>query len=745
MSVFNPQVQAGQDNSPNYFKFSEPISQPKSDTSTGIALSTIGEGIEGATKLADQTAKDVMNKDVHDTVDPIRDDQTKSLEALRNAQQGNAIPAPVQTAAGGTTSLLDSNASMDTPVPAAIDAGLGKIDAVQNALSSGKINDTYYTQRLNSAAVDLRTKYPGYRDYIDQRIAQTTGINPANAYMTNLMQDINQRAVKKDSEAEKTETMLRGALQDHVPNADVMLQYYRNNKGNPDAQTRVEQFIYQSQSEKAAIDLQNSRRALANGNRDDINTQRTQDFTNEAGAAVASNFKALVTIPGVDTPQGITDFMKTVAAHPEQYTDAQLKTLDSQLMAQKSVLANQLKARSTEMSKDANGRTYSYASDMGGADKVDQVIKSQLSVYDNIHDALTGGGPQGAGLAFWHANQITARFADAHEKMLAGPMGNDIKTFKILNDDMGPTFAGILVPKLLNSGIDQKLTGLFNQSATDARAQPDFDGSGRPLTYMDHIKRANDLQSEGKMNDGMKARYQAGLVKIGQDIQDPSIPDVTKAKVVNYLFSPEGQGLLGTFKTDYVNSEGKTVPGKYAVFNALTSQGMVDSITKLAKTDPTIGDKYKNYLENEAGSQLFYKEFQNMNRVTGHDDLHFKYNDGSNTPDGLPKVTLIDRDGKDIQQPRVVPGQWNTGNNSSPTYTAGLLEQVNHVNQALTGMARVEKGLGGDVNSYVLNVLQHSQVNMGQNWTGLPAKLADAIAASRAPQKRIDEVFKDIK
>lgn len=745
MAVFNPEVQAGQDNSPNYFKFSEPTGQAKSNTSLGVALDTAGTAIEGATKLADQTEKDIMNKDVHDTVDPIRDAFTKQLEAKTGVQQSNIVPAAVQTAAGATVpSLLDSNASADVPVPAAIDAGLSKVDAIQSAMASGKINDTYYTQRLNAASVDLRAKYPGYRDYIDQRISQATGFDPANKYVQNLVQDANAQAVKKDSEAEKTETMLRSALQDHVPNADVMLQYYRQNKGNPDAQSKVEEFIYSHQSEKSAIDLANSRRSLANGNREDIATQRTQDFTNEVGAAIGSNFKALVTIPGVDTPQGIQDFIKIAAAHPEQYTDAQLRTLDTQLMQQKAIVANQLKSASNTTAKDGNGRSYSYASDIG-SDKVDNVIKSQLAVYDNLHDALTGGGPQGAGLAFWHANQVLSRFADAHEKMLSGPLGNDIKTFKVLNDDMGPTFAGILVPKLLNSGIDDKLRGLFNQSATEARAQPDFDGSGKPLTYMDHVKRANDLQAAGSMNDGMKARYQAGLVKIGQDIQDPNIPDVTKAKVVNYLFSPEGQGLLGTFKTDYVNAEGKQVPGKYAVFNALTSPGMVENIGRLAKTDPTIGDKYKNYLENEAGSQLFYKEFQNMNRITGHDDLHFKYNDGATTTDKLPQVTLIDRDGKEIQSARAVPGQWGTGNNSSPTYTNNLLEQVDHINQALKGMGRVERGLGGDVNAYVLKFLDHAQINMGTNWTGLPAKLADSIAASRAPQKRIDEVFEGIK
>lgn len=745
MSVFNPEVQPGQDNSPNYFRYSEPITQPKSDNSTAMAISTLGEGVEGATKIADTAIKGKITDDVYKKVDAERDSFTSALNTVRDAQTSSVIPAPVQTGSGSTALSLTDDGSSKAPVPAAIDVGLGKASAIQDGLINGKINDTYYTQRLNSIAKDLRTNYPGYREYIDQKISEVTGVNPANAYVNNLMQDINRAAAKKDTEADKTETMLRGALQDHVPNADVMLQYYRQNKGNPDAQSRVEEFIYRSQSEKSAIDLQNARRANANGNREDIKTQRTQDFTDEVGASIASNFHALITIPGVDTPQGITDFMKTVAAHPEQYTDAQMKTLDSQLMAQKSVLANQLMARANQTAKDGNGRTYSFASDIG-TDTVNSTIKNQLAVYDNIHDALTGGGPQGAGLAFWHANQVAARFADAHEHLLSGPMGNDIKTFKILNDDMGPTFAGILVPKLLNSGVDDKLRGLFNQSATEARAQPDFDASGRPLTYMDHVKHVNELEADGKVNAAMKARYQAGLVQVGQDIQDPNIPDSIKSNVVKYLFSPEGQGLLGTFKTDYVNAEGKKVDGKYKVFNGLTSDGMIKNISHLNESDPEIGKMYKNYLENEAGSQLFYKEFQNLNRFTGHDDLHFKYDDGSSAKDGMPHITLTDKDGNPVVTRQPTPGMWNTNAPSKdPEYLFRINESIGRVNQALAGMGRVEKGLGGDVNAYILNFLQHAQVNMGQNWTGLPQKLADAIAASRAPQKRIDEVFKDIK
>lgn len=743
MAVFNPQVSPTQD--PNYFRYSEPISNiqnhPYTIASSGEAIAGVGNAIEGGAKLTDQTVKDVIKDDVYKKVDYERDSFTSALNTVRDSQRGSLVPAPVQTDGGSTATDITATGPSQAPVPAALDIGLGKVDAVQAALVNGKINDTYYSQRLNTVAVEMRAKYPGYRDYIDQRISEATGMNPANAYVNNLMQDINRQAQTKDKEYEKTETRLTRAVDDHVPNADIMLNAWRSKSIS---QPRVEEFLYKSQSEKAALDLNQARRANSNGNLADIKTQRTSDFTQEVGASIANNFHALVTIPGVDTPQGIMDFMKVVASHPEQYTDAQMRTLDTQIMSQRAVVYSQFKARSNETSKDAQGKSYSFASDIG-ADSVESILKSQLAAYDNIHEALTGGGPQGAGLAFWHANQVTARFADAHEKMLSGTLGNDLKTFKILSDDLGPTLSSVIMPKIIAAGVPEKMAGLFSQSASEARAQPDFDKNGRPITFEQHAQAADQLEKDGKINRGMKARYFDSLTKVGEDIQDPNIPDVTKVKVVKYLFSPEGQGMLSHFNTDYTNSEGKFVPGKYKVYNALTSQGMVDNITKLAKTDPSIGTMYKNYLENEAGSQLFYKEFQNLNRYTGHDDLHFTYDNGD-TNNGIPFIKLTDKEGKPVVTRQPTPGMWNRGTPSQdPEYLFRINETVGRINQGLAGLGRVEKGLNGDVNSYILNFLQTAQVNLGQNWTGLPAKLADAIAASRAPAKRIDEVFKDIK
>ena len=326
---------------------------------------------------------------------------------------------------------------------------------------------------------------------------------------------------------------------------------------------------------------------------------------------------------------------------------------------------------------------------------------------------------------------------------------------QIIQEKAGPGFSQVLIPQLLQSNIDEKMRPYFNSKAVEARAQPDFDKTGKPITMEQHMSQADELQKQGQITAGMKARYFGNLLNIVDDIKNPEVPDNIKSNVVKYIFSPEGQGMLRHINTDYYDPDRKVqVPGKYSAWTRLSSDDIVSNIAKLSKADPSIGQMYKNYMENEAGSQLFYKEFQNLNHFTGHDDLHFKYTAGDDK--NLPHIELIDKTGQPATMPTGRIGGSTLGLPTAMPIEArsmpkdqGYLYQVQKIvdrtNQALEGMARVEKGMGGDVNAYVLNFMQHAQVNLGQNWTGLPQKLADAIAASRTPQRRIEDTFSDTK
>src|SRR5258708_7291981 len=180
MAEFNPQISPLTENFKDY---SRVIEAPHivSDTSTGTMLETIGKGIGGAFKIADDFMQQKVKNEATEGVDAIRDITTRTLEIATQPQ--SVVPGPAQTGDGtkvADPSLLDSNAAAD--VPAAIDGGLKRIGTLTNArmATSGR-NDTLYVQQLNSLAKNLRAQYPGYRPYIDEQISSMYGLYKVNA------------------------------------------------------------------------------------------------------------------------------------------------------------------------------------------------------------------------------------------------------------------------------------------------------------------------------------------------------------------------------------------------------------------------------------------------------------------------------------------------------------------------------------------------------------------------------------
>lgn len=735
MAVFNPAVPEGKDNMPSFLKgYSDSISQPTADKSTALAISTLGGAIEGVAGLVETTAKDIINKDVRSTVEPIREDFTRELEIARAAQMGSVVPAPARTDAGSTATSLVAPDSK-TSVPVAIDKGLQKVDAVQAALVNGKINDTYYDLRLKTAVTDLRAKYPGFVDYIDQRVAQITGGDPANNYIRNLMSDINSRVSGKKTEADKILDMARRAMDTGLPGAQ---EQYERLKADPSYEGKFLEYYTNANTNRYSIEQDNAQRANRKGRREEYVQDDIQKFTNLVARNLDTNFNSAVTIPGVDTPQGILDFVKQAAAQPEKYSQMQYEAWAQKILIQKGVMRQQLLAESNK----TEGGALSYAQSIGVQER-DRIIDSQLANYDNIYAALKN---KDAGLAFYHTNQARAYLDQNNNKLLQSDVGRFAATSKFFLENMGPNWVSLTTNAGLRNNIDQKMRATLDESLLNARAQPNFDASGKPITFQDHAKHANELEQKGLITAQMKARYYNNLVNVVDDITNKEAPEQAKLNAMRYLFDPANRGMLANFKTDYTDpTTGKFVPGKYAVFSRMTSEDVVSEVAKMAKKDPTVGRNFKNWMENEAGSQLFYKDMQNLNRYTGHDDLHFTYNNGEKG-NGVPFLTLTDKNGTPLRSRPPIPGTYSLDAPAKdPGYLYGINQTVERINGGLAGLSRVEKALGGDVNSYILNFLQRSQVDLGKNWEGLPQKLMDAIAASRAPAKKIEDTFKQLR
>jgi hypothetical protein len=721
MAVFNPDVPMGSANMPDWTNVTRPISQPEADKSRGIALSNMGNTIEGVAGLTDQTMKSVIGKDVRETVEKTRADFTSTLEQARNAQLGSVT-------SDGNDILPANSTPTSNPPPPAVVQGVEKLNAIQAAYSNGKINDTYYSQRLMADVTALRSKYPGYVDYIDQKVSSITGMNPANAYVQNLMQDINRAQTTKRTALDKA---VDDAMKSGYPNSDKQIQALQQ-QGESYLPTFRQWYSEQTMLD-STLKRNQALRQDYKGRIEDYAKTREEDWTNEVGATIQNNMSTLITVSGVDKPQKALDLLQDAANNPGKYNDETMRLFANKILAQKNVVFSQLDARAAERRQDSTGRWYSYNSDITPA-KVQEIKKNVGMYYDQIHDALMNGGAQGAGLAFARAQQAAAMLGSRKADIFQSEVGKDIMTYQVLNETMGPNWTAAITDSALRAGIDDSIRPLFTVRRQQGAAQPDAKTGGPAYTFKDMAGEALTLERQNKISSSMRARYLgAGIDTFVNDIVSPEAPDQAKINALKFFFSKEGQGILPNFKDDSIDpATGKYLPGRQSIWNKLTSEAMVREVGKLNAKDPSIGQMYKKALETEAGAYLYYKDIQNLNQLTGHDDLHIKYNDGGGK--GTPRITLIDNKGQEIKAKALIPGQWGTtspsADRTSP-YINNALQTVERINAALAGMDRVEKAVGnGNGTDQLLNFLINSQAQIGKNWEGLPAKLMDAIAAS---------------
>lgn len=132
----------------------------------GIAafLKDVGEGVTEAVHGVDSFFKGIINKELHDQIDPLRD----KTEA---EQFGKVLPGQI-----------------NQPPPEVLKNRLQGLQNFKTAAEQGHIPHIYYEMQLNSIAKSARAEHPGYREYIDEQISHITGGNPANNVIRELFQ-----------------------------------------------------------------------------------------------------------------------------------------------------------------------------------------------------------------------------------------------------------------------------------------------------------------------------------------------------------------------------------------------------------------------------------------------------------------------------------------------------------------------------------------------------------------------------
>src|SRR5882762_10716698 len=275
---------------PDWTKTSHPTSQPESDKSKGIALSTIGEGIQGAATIAETGAEDYLKEKVRAGVETLRDTTTLAYEDIRKSQVQGTAPDPQAAKTAGFTGKLTS----DGPdIPDGLQSGLDKATTLSLAKAQGKANDTLYTGALNAMAKQLRSQYPGHRDFTDEQISRISGINPANAYMQNLLVDINRAGQGQD----QFQKMILEKAGSNMGDPAVQKWVLATRQGLPNGFQGLTSAVFSAEGQKAQHQRWQAEHEEGQGNLADDAVKAKSQYEIRAAQVIDSHIKPVLDIP----------------------------------------------------------------------------------------------------------------------------------------------------------------------------------------------------------------------------------------------------------------------------------------------------------------------------------------------------------------------------------------------------------------------------------------------------------------
>lgn len=99
-----------------------------------------------------------------------------------------------------------SSGSPDANVPADLRRQIERMDAVSQTAAEGKLTDKHYWMQMENIARATRSRYPGYREYIDNVVSNITGGTPANVLakmVANEAENLKSSATKRRDWVEK--------------------------------------------------------------------------------------------------------------------------------------------------------------------------------------------------------------------------------------------------------------------------------------------------------------------------------------------------------------------------------------------------------------------------------------------------------------------------------------------------------------------------------------------------------------
>lgn len=716
MAVFNPDVPNVQ--TPSYLRDSQPISSYEGDKTGGVALAGLGNLVTEGGKALNTYVEDQIDQKVYKGVDARREAFTGALEAR------GGVPGEDRVADYTPDASLVAQAT-GQKVPSAVVAAGDQIENLNQAMQGGKVTPTYYTGRLDLLAKDIRTQYPGWRDYIDKRIEAVTGENPANAYYKHLITDINAAGGEQKTQREHAITFMGAKMGEE--GAPAIMQGLFN--GMPPVNAYL--WAAKSESKKAALTSAELELKVWKGTDEQKKAFATKAFTEQTSTAFNDVMEPVKSMTGItqDKWQNITDQAMAGTLKMDETQGAKI---------------GQAMQMARDTSYNLKWAKMQNLIAVIGAPAAKEILDKQYGPMDNTIQLIQN---KQYGLAFSNANYVEHAVNDRSKELFdnvdkpatATEPARDgtseyVRNMASIAKHGGPQAAQQFLVNSIGKGLTPAMVQFAKDQKSKLAAQPDLPGN--PATVKGIIE---NLQSKniGKPRAGVdqgtadkeKEVFNSLTTFPSEVLLNPKIDDTSKKNVALGTYGPGNENIIAKFDKDSRDpSKGFFIPGTHTIFNRLYNPDVTNEMFRLGRQDPQYWNMYKTTAVNEFGNNIFKSDILDLNEIQKSPNVQISY---STIDHGWRADPVAFSDKKGSQ----------TGYGTAKIEADNINAKLEQLNLGIRSMAEIYKKDGKDPNAEVLRFM----VGIGLDPTkaGIPADMMKALTTSAADPFKTKDTSKD--
>lgn len=738
MAVFNPEVPVTKD--PDWKKDFRPISDIPADKTAGMALSLLGNTIEGVTGLVKTGIETSLKDEAYTKADIAQKIDQNFLEGQRAELTGEKLPTNKVVALDPSIktnpSLINNNPEEEAEKPQGLTAGVSQVNRLGSAARSNPgLRTTWYTMMADSTAKELRAKFPGFREYIDQVTSQAFGVNVANAYRTDLRQDVNHLITQLNSgkDAELTEFRKRS----DIPGFTGLYNQLEQNPNDMDLRYRMRGIVNSYDATKATNANKLTELQLKASQGKATADDYYQTMSSSMANASEFNFTNSVKTLGLDNPD--------ILNQPDNIKSAKMSELGTRLAVERHQANLDLENRLN--SKLPDGRVL--RSVLGEA-YVKNLRDDQNYRYDSLMTLLNGNKPENFAAVYHSANMFKATIDDEARSLQKHPViGLPATRVSAMNKLLDPQLTNALVVDASVKSALGKVLGDWLVGDKIAAISNSGNPAGTTSTVPNETRRIAEnirvLKNELKISPDTGIYEE--LFKTLDVLTHPKATVENKKNVIDY-FSAINQDstYLSNFEFDkgIIGGEGKII-GRGAAFTVLTAPKVVAAVKTLPQD---YQDKYRQTIQNMFVGDITREDINKVNTIEGNSALRLEWNDGSDKtrPVGFTlvntKQNIVYTPAwmRDTERARYVGSPASLSN--SQRFVGSIeAEALYRINEGLKRMAEVYKGFGDPrpISDIMLEATTNTRLNMPATTTGLPNPMTKAIIEKDLERKKKPE------